>query len=152
MQRTSGPLIPTLRASAPPREFFFPSRQIGRRGTDSPYQGFRSGFPAFLIQVAGFHAADERAAHPCQRQSAPVFAGPLADYTFPALRYEAFSTGAAGLAGVLLTFGLAWLFIALALGTFALLPQAKRLATAFGWAAAASYLGFLATLLGTDAL
>ena len=70
---------------------------------------FASGFPDGLEYIAEKY----RFLH----ESAPVFAGPLADYAVPALRYEALSTGAAGLAGVVLTFGLAWLFMRLLLSS-----------------------------------
>jgi cobalt/nickel transport system permease protein len=61
---------------------------------------FASGFPDGLEWVA--------AKYQFLHQSAPTFVAPLADYTVPWLNNEIFSTGIAGLMGVVVTFGIAW--------------------------------------------
>ena len=62
---------------------------------------FASGFPDGLEWVA--------AKYQFLHQSAPTFVAPLANYTVPWLNQEIFSTGIAGLMGVLVTFSIAWL-------------------------------------------
>jgi cobalt/nickel transport system permease protein len=62
---------------------------------------FASGFPDGLEWVA--------AKYQFLHQSAPTFVAPLANYTVPWLNHQIFSTGIAGLMGVLVTFGIAWL-------------------------------------------
>ena len=61
---------------------------------------FASSLPDGLEWVAGkynfFH------------ESAPTFVGPMPDYAFPYITNSAISTGMAGLAGVFITFGMAW--------------------------------------------
>ncbi|MEJ2529107.1 MAG: energy-coupling factor ABC transporter permease [Gammaproteobacteria bacterium] len=61
---------------------------------------FASGFPdglEWIAQQYGF-----------LHQSAPAFVGPLSDYMVPWLDSDMFSTGLAGVAGVILSFGMAW--------------------------------------------
>lgn len=62
---------------------------------------FASGFPDGLEWVAEKYQF--------LHQEAPTFIAPLADYTVPWLNNEILSTGIAGLMGVLVTFGIAWL-------------------------------------------
>jgi len=42
-------------------------------------------------------------------ESAPTFVSPLPDYTVPAIRSEILATSLAGLAGVIITFAIAWI-------------------------------------------
>jgi cobalt/nickel transport system permease protein len=62
---------------------------------------FASGFPDGLEWIAEKYAF--------LHESAPVFAGPLPDYTVPFISDEMLSSGFAGVLGVLVCFGAAWL-------------------------------------------
>lgn len=64
---------------------------------------FASGFPDGLEWIAEKYNF--------LHQSAPVFVGPLPDYAFPSLSNEILSTGVAGLVGVILSFGIAWMIL-----------------------------------------
>jgi cobalt/nickel transport system permease protein len=66
---------------------------------------FASGFPDGLEWVGRkYHFLHE---------SAPAFAGPLSDYAFPWVGNEILSTGVAGLMGVIISFGVAWIMLRL---------------------------------------
>ena len=66
---------------------------------------FASGFPDGLKWIGRkYHFLHE---------SAPAFVGPLSDYTVPSLSNEMLSTGVAGLLGVIISFGVAWIMLRL---------------------------------------
>lgn len=64
---------------------------------------FASGFPDGLEWIAEKYGF--------LHESAPVFVGPLSDYSVPILNNEMFSTGFAGVFGVIVTFGAAWILL-----------------------------------------
>ena len=66
---------------------------------------FASGFPDGLEWIAGKYAF--------LHESAPAFVGPLPDYTVPFVSNEVFSTGFAGVIGVLISFASAWFMLRL---------------------------------------
>lgn len=61
---------------------------------------FASGWPDGLEWVAEKYAF--------LHESAPLFVGPLPDYTVPVISHEMLSTGVSGLIGVALSFAVAW--------------------------------------------
>ncbi len=64
---------------------------------------FASGFPDGLEWIAEKYNF--------LHQSAPAFVGPLPNYAFPSFSNEMLSTGVAGLVGVILSFGVAWIIL-----------------------------------------
>ncbi len=64
---------------------------------------FASGFPDGLEWIAEKYNF--------LHESAPAFVGPLPDYAFPSLSNEILSTGVAGLVGVIISFGVAWIIL-----------------------------------------
>ena len=66
---------------------------------------FASGLPDGLEWVA--------AKYSFLRESAPTFVSPLADYAVPVVSNEMLATGLAGLAGVIITFSIAWFAVKL---------------------------------------